>query len=672
MTNAVQHTTELARVLSLPRRDWHEGADALAANLTDVLRTGRACAGCGGQREHVRGCDRRRIPLALYGHQAVYLFNLYQYQGAVGPMGVGKGKTLGHLLSARVLGSMRPMLVLPGGLIGKTRRDWLELAVYWQIPNWLKLVSYEVLGRVSGKEELERYRPDFLGFDEVHKLKNQKAAVTRRVVMFVDHHRYHDKRKRTCRLCEEGIPPRALVSAGNRNKLRVSGLSGTITSKGLKDFAHILHMCIPELYPLPNNWHELEQWRLAVDEGVSELSRVEPGALLVLATDEDKKQPAFNPLFGCETLPDLITVARRGIARRLRDTPGIVTTLEGTIGTSLQIVAREAPPSPSIEAAFQQLRHWKLPTGDECVDGVEIYRHALTESLGYFRIIVDKDGQRPPAPWRDARSIWGTFVRTTIKGGKYDSEQDVALNAHRFQVTVNDVLQWRNPERKPDKLWTHPDPVIGAMHPYDYWRSVKDSFKQDRDQGVIWICDSVLRDAASWLESHHKGIVWTNSTCFGPALSKLSGRPYFGEEGLDARGNYIENASGPIIASFDANKTGRNLQFKWCDNAFFCELSDGIDSEQSIARTHRDGQDEDTVIAELFLGCLEHATAFENARTRARYIEDTSSQPPKAELRRHRVSKRVRSRGARWSPLGQGVSSCKLTITSRYVAARTR
>jgi hypothetical protein len=204
------------------------------------------------------------------------------------PIGVGKGKTLIWLLLAYVLESKRPMLVCPAGLIPKAERNWRELAVYWLIPNWLRMISYEVLGRVSAKDELSNFAPDLLGVDEVHRLKSRKAAVTKRVEVHIEHHRYHDKRHKNCRLCEQGIPPMALVHVHDatnqtgRTRLRVVGMSGTITTKSLRDFAHISKWCVPEHHPLPHSHVELEQWRLAIDEGVNMLSRIDAGALLAV------------------------------------------------------------------------------------------------------------------------------------------------------------------------------------------------------------------------------------------------------------------------------------------------------------------------------------------------------------------------------------------------------
>jgi len=350
----VPHTPELDRVLALPRRDWSHGAEELARRVTDLLRSPVACRACGGQREHGRPngqpCPLRHIPLSLRPHQAVGLVESAMYQGSLLPIGVGKGKTLIWLLLAYVLESKRPMLVCPAGLIPKAERNWRELAVYWLIPNWLRMISYEVLGRVSAKDELTNFAPDLLGFDEVHRLKSRKAAVTRRIEVHIEHHRYHEKRNKQCRLCEQGIAPMALVHVNDpthlsgRTRLRVVGMSGTITTKSLRDFMHIMRWCVPEHFCAPHSYVEQDTWRLALDEGVNVVSRVEPGALLKFCDERENDAP------------DALTAARRGYARRLRETPGIVVTTDDTVRASLQIGHFDPPHSPIIEDAFERLR----------------------------------------------------------------------------------------------------------------------------------------------------------------------------------------------------------------------------------------------------------------------------------------------------------------------------
>lgn len=252
---------------------------------------------------------------------------------------------------------------------------------------------------------------------------------------------------------------------------------------------------------------------------------------------------------------------------------------------------------------------WKLPDGFELVDGVEVYRHALELALGFFYVW----DPRPEEYWLEARRYWRKFARSIVKLGKLDTDFEVANAAHSIQCTVDEI-------RFREGLVEHKDPRIGKAHPYDHWARVRDSYTVDKK--AIWICDSVLQACAKWLHSNQRGIVWVDHIAFGRALSEVSGRPYFQNKGRDAAGTYVDDANGSIIASLESNKTGRDLQFKWDTNLFTCALSDGAEAQQVLARTHRDGTEADTVTAALFMGCVEHATAFENAQNRARYIED--------------------------------------------------
>lgn len=681
----VPQSSDIVRVLSLPRRDWTQGAEELAIRCTDALRTERACAGCGQQRgEHFRvpqhmgdarapigpdglkPCPLKRVPLSLFTHQAAGLVNVAWSSGGMFPIGVGRGKTLFGFCIVTVLESIRPLLVLQAGLIEKAKRNLLELSLYWRIPNWIKIISYEVLGRVSGRLELIKYQPDLIIFDEVHKIKSRKAAVTKRVERYVMHHHTHalpslasagplpyhgnplptpaDLRApapamsvapvaandggaahahdRTCELCKDRITPKGFGPHG----LRVVGMSGTITTQTPKDFAHIAHMCLPGgAAPVPSTFVELERWHLALGASVSELSRIEPGALLQFCDARES---------GLETM----RAARQGFARRLHETPGIVGTQDDGVRASLQITPHYAPASAAIDDAFAMLRGdktrcqvnwdfeslakgdpkyigdpryagWRLPDGFELVDGVEVYRHALELALGFYYVW----DPRPPAEWFEARLYWKRFVRGQIKLGQLDSELEVANAAHAIVCTIDDI-RFRAGDAP------HVNVAIGKAHPYDHWVAIRDRYP--RAKKAVWVCDSVLKDGEAWLHSQQRGILWTAHVAFGQALSQMSGVPYFGEQGRDPRGNYIDDANGPIIASLKANETGRDLQFKWDQNLFMTAMADGAENQQALARTHRIGQDADVVGAAYFMACIEHAIAFESAQNRARYIED--------------------------------------------------
>jgi hypothetical protein len=679
----VPDSADIRRVLALPRRDWHVGIEEIARRCTDLLRTSKACACCGGMRAHSRvpphlgekhatvgpdglvACRFRRIPLALYPHQAAVLIEAAMLQGALVPVGVGRGKTLIGFLLVTVLESTRPLLVLQAGLIDKAKRNLAELSQYWKIPNWIKMLSYQVLGRVSGKEELIKYAPDLVVFDEVHGLKSRKAAVTKRVERFVMHHHTHrlpdvqalaphhgnplptpadyaprvathdghdGTANRQCDLCKARIKPRGFGRFG----VRIVGMSGTITTQSPKDFTHIAHMCLPGgAAPVPSTFVELERWHFALAVLVNPFSRYEPGALLAFC---DSRDSGMDPE----------RAVRVGYSRRLLDTPGIIGTTDDAVKASLQIDQWLPPTSAAIDDAFAILRgddsrcqlNWdaaslqrgepaytgdsryrgmRLPDGFELVDGMEVYRHALELALGFYR----KWKKPPPEPWMEARRYWKKFARSIVRLGKLDSEFEVANAAHSIKCTIDEI-------RASDGMLPHENPLVGSAHPFDHWVSIRDGYKLE--SVAVWICDSVLRDCADWLHSNPRGILWTRHVAFGEALSAMSGRPYFQEKGRDARGveldalAYGEGAPGSIIASIDSNKTGRDLQFKWVKSRFTCALSDGAESQQVLARTHREGTDADVVENEVIMACVEHASAFETAQNRARYIEDITQE----------------------------------------------
>ena len=132
--------------------------------------------------------------------------------GAFLPIQVGGGKTLITLLAPQVMQANRPILLLPASLIEKTERDRQEYAKHWKVAKHLRFVSYESLGRVRMAQELENYHPDLIIADEAHRLKNPRAACTRRVARYMKDH-----------------PTVPFVA-----------LSGTIMRHSIKDFAHLL------------------------------------------------------------------------------------------------------------------------------------------------------------------------------------------------------------------------------------------------------------------------------------------------------------------------------------------------------------------------------------------------------------------------------------------------
>lgn len=551
---SVPHSGEFQRVSSLPRRAWSlDDLASLTASLTSILRTPS------GEQ-------------TLRHVQALALHDAGTEGGLFGPIGVGEGKTLITLLLAIVFGAERPLLLLPASLIEKTQRERRILSAHWRVPNTLRCFSYEMLGRVQAADELETYQPDALICDEVHKLKNRRAAVTRRVARYMY----------------------------NRPHTKFAGLSGTVMDKSLMDFAHILRWALKLKAPVPLSNEDTEEWAEALDEGVDPMSRRRAGALLSLCNDEDRADLSGAALEH--------VAARRGFRRRMTETPGVVATIgDGEhIDASIYVRAIMHKVAPVTERNFLKLRGdgstdfpgWVLPDEAPLNMAADVWRHAIELALG-LHYAWDP---LPPVGWRNARREWNAFVRATIgKSRTYDSELHVANGVDAGKLQDHGVLAT--------------------------WRALRPTFKAN--VVAVWHDSSALDVCAKWLEGG--GIVWTEHNLFAEALAKHAGVTYFGAKGYSSAGLYIEDAapSSGVIASIDANREGKNLQKLWNRNLMVCPPSSAAWWEQVIARTHRPGQTEDEVIFDVLLGCRENFDACMKAIEGAKAIRDMTGKMQK-------------------------------------------
>ena len=123
---------ELTRILNLPRRDWRDHGVESARLLTEALKTPQGTQ-------------------ALRPIQGATLREILEVQGAFAPIRVGGGKTLISLLAFVMLDAQRPLLLLPAALVKKTEREQEELRKHWQIPAFVRIVSYELLSRKDGQ-----------------------------------------------------------------------------------------------------------------------------------------------------------------------------------------------------------------------------------------------------------------------------------------------------------------------------------------------------------------------------------------------------------------------------------------------------------------------------------------------------------------------------------------
>lgn len=531
----VSYSGEFRRIEALPRRasefDTPPAKD-FAAWATERLRTP------GGS-------------MAFWPVQAAALREMAANRGAFLPIGVGQGKALISLLAPVVLEAARPVLFVPAQLRGQTLAHVIpRMGANWRLHPGLLVFGYSELSLEKNAKLLDNVKPDLIILDECHRVKNPKAGRTRRLIRWFREH------------------PETLCVA----------MSGTISNRSIRDFAHIIRWSLKGMAPLPSTWTELLEWADAIDEGIPEEQRVGAGALQRFCQGEEN--------------------VRQGFRRRLTETPGVVATREDLIGTSLRIDPFEQMEVTRETARIiNQVRStWTAPNGDLITEAVELWRHMRELALGFYY----QWDPAPPSDWMSARKEWKKAVRETLK--------------HNQRALDTELQVWN------DCAASARNQNLAAGHPWFKWKAIRDAFKPITVP--TWIDSFALEICEHWLQAHVQagipGIVWTEHRAFGERLAKASGFPYFG-----AGDDSILTCEAPaIIASIQAHAEGKNLQ-RYCCNLVTAPMSSGKAWEQLLGRTHRAGQVADEVSVEVCVHVPELLDSFGQALADARFLEDT-------------------------------------------------
>jgi hypothetical protein len=518
----VVESGEFRRIQNIERRTWNEDAEEVK-NVVETLT------------EHLQVPQGEML---LWPIQAVSLLEIGVYKGGFLPIGVGQGKALISLLSPVVLKAERPLLLVPAQLREQTLQYVIpKMSKHWILHPSLVVKGYEEISLEKNKDFLFDMQPDVIILDECHRCKNRKAGRTRRLLRYFKEH-----------------PETNCVA-----------MSGTISKRSIKDWAHIAQWALRDRTPVPVTWNELVEWADAIDEGVPEDKVVHPGVLEQFCNEDEN--------------------VRQGFRRRLIETPGVVASKEDDLGTSLRIQRISIEVPDKIKKMLLTLRkNWETPNGDIVVNAVDLWRHAREMSLGFWY----RWEPTPPRDWLDARRKWKQYVRDVLTHNRrgLDTELQVWNEAKRD----GDVPQWHD------------------------WYMVKDTYKYE----VVteWEHDFAVEWCAKWAKEG--GIIWVSHPPFGVRLAQVTGLPYFG-----AGDNTILNSpSKSIIASISAHGEGKNLQ-RYSRNFVSCTPTSGKIWEQLLGRTHRKGQSVDEVTCDVLLHIEELKRSFEQARADAVYLEDT-------------------------------------------------
>lgn len=591
-----------------------------------------------------RGPD---APMQFRPIQAVTLLTVHLTGGGLLPIGTGWGKTLVSMLAADAMGARRPLLLIPPAMRASFEAARREYSASFRIPSNLRVLAYSQLSTSASTDMLDRLAPDVIVADEAHNLRHMDAARTKRVS------RYLKKNRGT----------------------RCVWASGTLTSKSIRDYAHLAEWALGTGSPAPLTTHypQLQAFAAVLD------------AKPVKARgDERYNAPAqlndfviFAPLFPdwkawsnepedadaeSETSEVVCTPrvrqARKLFRERLVSTPGVVTTSEASVGAALNFIERTVDLPEVVAYHLNQLElTWTRPDGEELQTAIEKWRCGRQLTQGFYYRWTWPDGIVDKA-WMATRSAWHREVRAIVQRNEphLDSPMLVARAARRalswasgvhatetrppapMEPQAEDYTLVESAAYEKDKAawrvnrlaWENWRPAVGPgpladevallqaledwlPHSTKRWGRLRTPPTE-----TVWIHDYVLRDALAWVQDNPTGLVWYEDNAVGNKLAELGLQVY-------GSGRNPEDIAGRHAGALSAfvHSDGKNLQ-KHSANLLLSTPPNGKTMEQLVSRTHRAGQMEDTVTVEFYHHTEPAKKAIAEARNDARYIQDTT------------------------------------------------
>jgi hypothetical protein len=491
-------------------------------------------------------------------------------------LSVGSGKTSLDLLAPIALNRKTTVLLLPPGQVEQTCQEAAWVGQHLRIPRLfvvdggakeprrigdspgtdvdssLFLVAYSTLSRPEASDLLERLQPTFVIADEAHKLRHKAAATTRRVMRYLADH----------------------------EDCAFACWSGTLTSRSLRDFAHLAAFSLREGSPLPLDVGVIDQWAECFDAG----------------QDADRLCGVFREYL----LPG--EDPRDGLRRRMFRTAGVIGSISSAAENlpPLKFVVENVPMSQATREALKGLEElWALPSvdgapGEELTLATEIWQ-ARTELLCGFHYRWDWNEsveQKDRQEWCEARAAWHRELRGRLSRGNRAGFDSPAL-IERAML----------------------EGAIPSSENLERWHQVRSRVAAPVTVPV-WIDDAWLKHVVANAKAR-RALVWFTHDAVGRKLAEHM-PVFFEAEGMVAA---LRSLGAPCAALSRAacGQGVDGLQRLYNEQTMTCPYSSGEGWEQLLGRLHRQGQLEEVRTAVLARD-LEYVA---EARERCGYVRRT-------------------------------------------------
>lgn len=483
--------------------------------------------------------------------QNAMLHEAKKMRGLFAAVGVGHGKTLVSLLLPHVIPHTSAILLLPPRL----EKSLYNLSVlphytlHFKLPRTLKSMSYSALSSPLKYDMLEMSSPDLIIADEAHFLRHRTSVRTRRLLRYLREHP-------ECRVCV---------------------LSGTLITKSISDYSHLMEAALRIDSPVPRDYPSIQSWEgVLIEDGP-------PGCLVEFCKEGES--------------------VREGFSRRLFESAGVVHTKAQSCDASITIYMKSKIKSEKIDDAIREVKNKWAIGGEEFCTALEISEVQKQIACGfYYKWEWETTEDRE---WLEARSNWHKAVRQYLR---YHNKP--GMDSPFLLARAADEGRWE-----------------AGLEFWEKWKAVK--HRKPPKNIPVWLDSVVFEEIYKWannLEMNgERGIIWYEYEAVANVLEHNYPWPCY-HSGMDAQ---LDSATAPVIVcSRNAFGIGKNLQ-NWNHNLVITPPSSAAVWEQLIGRTHREGQEADEVCVDVFVNTWETLSVFERAIEDAKLVQDISQQPQK-------------------------------------------
>ena len=607
----------------------------------------------------------------------VQLDAIYTYEtlgGLLGPIGVGRGKSFIAILSANraILrrGHYRVAIMVPPEVYDQLTKIDLpkarqlfnlngipyyvcsgpaakRMSIAKQPGKGVWIYSYSSLSTKTGFEELKEIRSTCYILDEAHNLARSTAGRTKR---------FHSVLKE---LEAEKVVEYTQKMTGAKKvmAIEVVALSGTLTKKSVKDYAHLATRSLGLFSPTPIKGPAITAFSGAIDAESSGQTLCERDASVLgqyihwankngfdatvpPRRDEEEDQEYRRRCSVGLTRQETVRLA---YMHRLNTAPGVVATVDQGLDASLllswfePIRPQDAEAETMVNLMKKVVIEQTTPSGDTIDYGMHQFKWLWELSNGFYNNLI----------WPTEQEIAEQYPNKFGKVISLEHAQALLQQAvmhHKLLQEYHAVLR-KFLDTKHIPGCDTPMLVAAEINrqldgtdvKYKLLDELIESYAKQRAEGPhtyedlperysvpVKVCDYKVKAAVQWAKEHKEGIIWYHHPVIGRWVDE-----HLTEAGIEhtfapAGQNTKAFNSGLVVASY-AHGTGKNLQHQY-KNLFVELRREASINEQTLGRTHRSGQKVDQVRGWLMIGNGFDLAMFNATLKDADYIQSTLGQ----------------------------------------------